>query len=286
MQVLFDGIVSGLVIALLSLSFTLVYLPTRVFFLALAGIYAFVPYAAWALFQAGWPLYAAAIAATLGGVVVSLLCELANHAPLERRRASENAHMLASLGIYIVIVQLVSIGWGNEPKVFSLGAEPALRIGELVLARPQSVAGVTSVLLLTLFFGWLRRSESGLQFQGLADNPVELALKGHNVACLRLLAFGLSGFLASAAALLTAFDVGFDPHRGLYALLLAVVAAMIGGRFSFVGPAVGGVILGVARSEISWSFPARWLEAFTFLMLIAFLLFRPHGLTGRNANGR
>ena len=49
----------------------------------------------------------------------------------------------------------------------------------------------------------------------------------------------------AAAALRTAYDIGFDPNVGLPALFLAVVAVIIGGRFSFIGPIVGAALLGV-----------------------------------------
>jgi branched-chain amino acid transport system permease protein len=95
------------------------------------------------------------------------------------------------------------------------------------------------------------------------------------------LAFGVSGFLAAIAALLTAYDVGFDPHGGLIALLLAVVAVIVGGQQSFVGPVVGGILLGVARSEVVWFLSARWQDAVAFGLLALFLFVRPHGLIGR-----
>lgn len=44
MQILLNGLISGLSIALLSVAFQVVYLPTRVFFAGLAGVYALVPY--------------------------------------------------------------------------------------------------------------------------------------------------------------------------------------------------------------------------------------------------
>ena len=120
-----------------------------------------------------------------------------------------------------------------------------------------------------------------MQFRALADNPDELALRGYNIRRLRLLAFGVSGLLGAVSALLTAYDIGFDPNVGLSALLLAVVAVIIGGRQSFIGPVVGGILLGMVRSEVVWILSARWQEAVTFGLLVLFLYMRPNGLVGR-----
>ena len=95
----------------------------------------------------------------------------------------------------------------------------------------------------------LKYSQLGLEFRALADNAKEFALRGYNVNRLRLLAFGLSGLLGAVSSLLVAYDIGFDPNGGLNAVLLAVVAVIIGGRQSFLGPILGGILLGVIRSE-------------------------------------
>jgi branched-chain amino acid transport system permease protein len=115
----------------------------------------------------------------------------------------------------------------------------------------------------------------------MADNPVQLALHGHNIRRLRLLAFAIAGFLATISALAVANDVGFDPHGGLPVLLLAIVAMIIGGNTSFLAPVLGGLLLGITRAFVVWFLSARWQDAVVFLLLALFLLFRPHGILGR-----
>ena len=281
MQVAINGIISGLTIAILALAFTVTYLPTRVFHIALGGVYAAVPFIAWAGLRHGFPWYFAALIAAMAGVILSILCEALNHSPLERKRASPGVHLVSSLGINIIIIQSLALFWGNEPKVLRLGLDTVVKVGDLVLTRAQLTAAAVALLLMPGFYIWLRFSNLGLQFRGLADNPVEMALRGYNVRRLRLLAFGVSGSLASAAALTAAFDLGFDPHTGLPALLLAVVAMIVGGRQSFAGPAVGGLLLGLLRSEVVWFTSARWQEVATFSLLAVFLLLRPEGMFGR-----
>ena len=75
--------------------------------------------------------------------------------------------------------------------------------------------------------------------------------------------------------------MGFDPNTGLHAVLLAVVAMIIGGRGSFVGPVVGGLLLGIVRAQVVWHWSARWQEAVTFAMLAFVRLLLPHVLLGQ-----
>lgn len=110
---------------------------------------------------------------------------------------------------------------------------------------------------------------------------MQFALFGYNVNIHRILAFGVAGLLASAASIASAYDTGFDPHVGLHAILLAVVAVIIGGRGSFLGPIIGGLILGILRAQVVWHFSSRWQEAATFGLLALVLLIRPQGILGR-----
>ena len=78
-------------------------------------------------------------------------------------------------------------------------------------------------------------------------------------------------------------EIGFHPHSGLDTLLLAVVAAIIGGQGSFIGPIIGGLLLGIVRSEVVWHISAQWQDGVTFLLLALFLLLRPQGIVARRA---
>jgi branched-chain amino acid transport system permease protein len=125
---------------------------------------------------------------------------------------------------------------------------------------------------------FLQYSRLGIRYRALADNPTEFALLGFNVHNYRIGAFCLSGLLVGIASLLTANDVGFDPHSGLHALLLAIVAVIIGGRESFVGAVAGGFMLGALRACVVYWWSARWQDVITFLLLAVFLYALPRGV--------
>ncbi len=283
MQAFVNGIISGLTMAVLALAFSMVYLPTRVFHLALGGVYAIVPFITWTCLRWGAPWYLAIALATAIGILLSLTFELVNHASLERKRASAGAHLISSLGIYIIVIQAIAMIWGSETRVLRTGVDASVVLWGVIITRSQFVAAAVSVSILSLFYLWLRFSSLGLQFRALADNPTEFALRGYNIRRLRLIAFAMSGILCSASTLLASYDFGFNPYIGLSVLLVAVVAVIIGGRRSFFGPVIGGVLLGVLRAEVVWFLSARWQEGFTFLILALFLFIRPNGLLGRRS---
>ena len=272
--------VSGLGIALLALSFAVVYLPSRIFHLAMGGIFATAPFVAHSCIQAGLPWTVALGISVMTCVLLSLLCEIANHSPLDARSAPSGVHFVSSLGILVVISQILVLSWGSETRALRTGISPSWSAGLVSLTVPQGLILGVSIFLLAGFYAWLRFGQIGLQFRAVADNPIEYALRGYNPRRIRLVAFGLSGFLAACAALTTAYDYGYDAFGGMPALLLAVVAFIIGGRDSFLGPLVGGLLIGVIRVSVSWFLSASWQDGVTFLILAVFLIARPSGILG------
>jgi branched-chain amino acid transport system permease protein len=281
MQVFTNGIIAGLGISLLGLAFAVVYVPARVFHLALGGVYAAAPFIAWACVQRHLPLMLSLLVGLLAGIGLSIACEVINHWRLERVGASAGAHLISSLGIYIVLVQVVVLVWGTDTKVLQTGVGAVAHFGKVALTQAQLTSAGVCIVCLIAFGAWLRFTNLGLKYRALAENPSEFALRGHNVRSARLLGFGISGLFAAAVALLVANDVGFDPNGGLDALLLAAVAVIIGGRHSFAGVVAGGLLLGVVRAEVSWFLSTQWQEAMTFLLLAIFLFVRPYGLVGK-----
>ncbi|MGR8933522.1 MAG: branched-chain amino acid ABC transporter permease [Gammaproteobacteria bacterium] len=282
MQILINGFISGSAIALLALAFQIVYLPTRVFFVALGGIYSVAPYLAQAVLgSATAAMLPAVLISIAGSICLAFLCEWANHGPLSRRGASDGAQLIASLGIYIVTVQLIAMIWGNDTQTLRTGLDATTELGEdIVVTGAQWMTLTSSVVCIGGFGLFLYHSNLGLCLRALADNPIQFALFGYNIDRHRLLAFGLGGLFAAVSSLATTYDIGFDPYAGLHAVLLAVVAVIIGGQGSFRGPVLGALLLGLLRAEVVWYGSARWQDAATFGLLAVFLLLRPQGLVG------
>jgi len=281
MQILCNGIIQGILFALMGVAFSLVYSTTRVFHVALGGIYALAPYILLAsMSQIG----------IVGGIFVTmfvcgligLICEEALHWPFAKKNAPTDIHLIGSLGAFLVLGQIIALLWGNDSQVLRVGVDTIYQLTETVrFTQAQCLGGLGGLLLLGLFFVWLQKSNLGMQFRAMADNGVLLALMGCNVRKLRRVVFGLSAMVASLSAIFNAYDVGFDPNIGLDAVLIGMIATIVGGRDSFSGPVLAGVLLGILRTEVGWFGSAKWEEAYSFLILALILLNRPQGLFGK-----
>jgi len=122
-QSLLNGVIQGLLLAVVGVAFSLVYATTRVFYLALGAIYTLAPYVLLGALHAGFPWYLGVSCAVLAAVSLGLAVEEFIHWPLERRRAPAEVHFISSLGAFLVIGQVVVLIWGNDAQVLRTGVD-------------------------------------------------------------------------------------------------------------------------------------------------------------------
>jgi branched-chain amino acid transport system permease protein len=281
MQVWLNSLIQGLSFALVGLSFAIVYNTTRVFHIALGAIYAITPYLFFEALHRGMTPWVGVSVAVLGSGVLGVLCEDGLHWPLVRKKAPAEVHFIASLGLYLSLVQAISLCWGKGTQVFRSGADAISGFGGLLLTNAQLSALIGSSLLLASFSIFISKTSLGLQFLAMSDNPKLLSLLGRNVRYLRRMVFAVSSMIAAAASLLVANISGYGPLSGLSMVLTGLVATIVGGRDSLKGVVIAGICLGIIRGQVAWFASSQWEEAVTLIFLTAVLFLRPQGLFGR-----
>jgi branched-chain amino acid transport system permease protein len=98
--------------------------------------------------------------------------------------------------------------------------------------------------------------------------------------------FVLGSALAGAAGVMFALRVPTQVSIGFVAGLKGFTAAVIGGIGSIPGAMAGGLLLGFAESYTQGYFPyvkdhTQWSDLVIYVILIAFMIFRPQGFFGR-----
>ncbi|RKZ22123.1 branched-chain amino acid ABC transporter permease [bacterium] len=280
-QFLANGISYGSLVALVAVGFSVIYRTTKIFHIVHGVIYTIASYFLYSLFVSlHLPLLLSLPLALGGGILTGYLVERFIYVPLVRREASGGIYFLSSLGVYIFLVNLIALIYGNEVKILSSGIEPTVNIGGVILTRIQIFQIFVSLLLFLLFFLFLNRTSWGKLIRAYADDPVLLETRGVNPYKVRAFVFCTGSFFASVASVLSSLDVGMDPHVGIGAFLHGAVATIIGGVEKVEGAVLGGYLLGILQSLVIWKTSARWAEAVTFGLLILFLLFKPEGLLG------
>lgn len=272
------GLIAGISIALLGIAFWAPFAAARVFHLALGGIYVAVPLVAWACDRHGVAPLVSIATAVIVGTGISAGCELFNHRPLSKQRASSSVHLASSLGLYLILVQVVTLAGGSDTRQLRTAISTSVALGSASFARTEILGAAVAALVVICALIGSHLTGFGLRIRGLADNPDELALRGYNIDGLRLISFVFSGLLCSSASLIAAYDIGFDPQRGLSAILPAAVAVFFGGTSTIWGPVVGGLSLGLVGALILWTVSAQWQQPVTFAAVIILLLVSPRGV--------
>ena len=281
-QLLANGIVSGCVYALVALGLGLIYNTTKIFHIAHGVVYTLSAYIFYTFAKAlGINIFLSFLLGVTSGVLLGVAIEAFVYWPFFKKKASLMVVFISSLGIYILLVNLIALIYGNETKILSPGVERTFHMGSVVLTRIQILEVLAFLLAFPLFILILKTTKLGRLIRALSDNPELVAVLGADVRKLRIWIFGLGSLLAGVASCLVALDVGIDPHVGIGAFLMAAVAMIVGGIGNFEGAALGAFLLGVVQNLLIWKISARWTEALAFLILVLFLLFRPEGLLGR-----
>ncbi len=281
LQFLINGLITGSIYALAALGFALVYNTTRIFHLAYAAVYMFAPYMLFTFYVTmGIPFVLSFIISVLLTMFLSVSFEFSVYKPLSKNKSSGEVILISSLGIMIIVINVIAMFYGNETKIIVSSISNSISFGNIIITYNQLWQFSVSVILLVVFFVLLGKSKFGQKARALRDDTELFMVMGYNVYGMRTLLFLLSGLFVAVSSNLVAFDVGMDPYVGLPMLLNALVALIISGVGKFEAPVLGGFIIGLLQALTVFAFSAQWQNAITFLLMILFLVFRPQGLLG------
>lgn len=279
LQFLTNGIMNGSLIALTALGFALIYNTMKVFHIAYAGIYLWAAYVLYFFVeQMQWPLIASFGIALFSAALLSMGVEALVYNPLNKKGRSENALMISSVGVFILFVSTAELLFGNAPKYIMLDADTSFVALGVHLSGLRLKGFLLSILLMILFFVYLKFSRTGIKVRALRDSEELSRLFGVRTQRLKYFLFALSGLFVGFASCLNALDIGLNPQLGIPIFINAFVALVIGGVGRFDGPVIGAFLLSVLQASTEYFFDSRWVMMVTFLLLIIFLIFRPKGL--------
>ncbi|MFA7295587.1 MAG: urea ABC transporter permease subunit UrtC [Dehalococcoidia bacterium] len=142
---------------------------------------------------------------------------------------------------------------------------------------------VTVAVLALTYLGarWVVTSPFGRLMIAIRDDEERVRFAGYNVGFVKALVFSLSAMTAGVAGALFATQVGIisPADVAIVPSIEFVLLVAVGGRATVIGPVIGALLVGGARSGLSENFPATWQYFYGVLFVGAVLLF-PAGLVG------
>ncbi|WP_269304978.1 branched-chain amino acid ABC transporter ATP-binding protein/permease [Aeromicrobium sp. HA] len=270
---------------ILTVSFNLIYGYAGIFSLAHVAVYGIGAYTTCLLeMNYGVPF----LWATLGGMAFCAVASLVLWWPT--RHLKDLFLAIATLG-FAVAVQEVLLKWSVTGGAEGLLGIPLAEIGgREIVANTMSyywLAAVGAVLAFEIS-ARVTSSATGRKFVALRDAPIALSAVGVSPGRVRLVAFILAGGLAGLAGSLFAHQTLFIASEsfGLDRLIVLILAVMIGGPGTQLGPIIGVVAL-VFIDEAGVA-SAGYHTLILGLAIIVLLGYAPGGLMGwvRRMRGR
>ncbi|WP_232304946.1 branched-chain amino acid ABC transporter permease [Castellaniella caeni] len=277
---LFNGLATGLLLALISTGLTIIYGTLGVINFAHGALFVVGGYAGYTVYS----LTDSFVLAVAGGSAVALACGLVMERGLMRKYYSRppEDQILVTFGISIVLVEIVRGLYGGvslsvTPPSWGMGIA---HIGSLIypLYRLETL-GIAAATLLLLYFVLYRTSLGLIVRAGIEDAQMVNAL-GINVKRTFLLVFGIGAMAAGFAGVINSPIVALTPDMGFRYLVDSFVVVVIGGVGSFPGAVVGGIIAGEILSLTAMVNP-QYSDVMLFVAMALVLIFRPQGLMGQ-----
>jgi branched-chain amino acid transport system permease protein len=276
-------ICSSSIYLLIALSFLVIFNTIRFFHIAHAVVITLGAYFTYLFFiQLQLSLFIAIPLAIIFSTLIGVLCELIVYKPMRKKSLPPLAYLIASIGLYVVIQNIISLVWGDDTKTLRTGE---VRVGNEFLGAYitdiQIVIIAVSLVLFILVLLFNKYSKTGKAIRAVSANPELSNIFGINSNKIILISFVVGSALGSIAGILSAFDTNMTPTMGFNLLLYGVVAMIIGGVGSYKGLIGGALLVASAQHLAAYYIDTKWMDAVAYIILILFLIWKPLGFSGQ-----
>jgi branched-chain amino acid transport system permease protein len=280
LQLAFTGLGIGAVYALVALGFVLIFRATNVVNFA-QGEFSMVAAYMMVVFSVdlALPYWLSFLLALAGMAVLGAIFNLGVYYPLRNR--SFLPVIIATIGASIFLANTVLALYGPQPQVLEGWFDtPGIQLGPVYLdSQYLLIIGVT--ILLVIFQYWFfEHTLIGKKLQATSQDKEMAALLGIPVAGMIMLTFVYSALLGAVAGILVAPILFVSIQMGATIALKAFAATIIGGFGDVAGAIIGGLALGLIETFGAAYISVPYKDGFAFLVLVAFLVFRPQGIFG------
>jgi branched-chain amino acid transport system permease protein len=191
----------------------------------------------------------------------------------------EGNSMLASFGMLFIIQNLALIAWGSKIRGYSYLAFP-VNLGGALFGANRLVTLGFALLIGVTFYIFLTQTRMGKAIRAAAQDSTTAGLLGVNINLVLAVCFGLGAAMAACAGMLISMSYPVNTVMGMEYTIIAIIVVVLGGMGSIPGSFIGGIILGLIGSIVTYFDPGLALVAY-YVIFIFLLLLKPAGLMGK-----
>jgi branched-chain amino acid transport system permease protein len=289
-QVLWEGMVSGVLYALIALGFVLIYKSSRIFNFAQGIMVVFAALTLVGLHERGVPAWFAVPLTLLVMFFLAVGVERLVLRPLVNQ--PDLILFMATIGITLFLIGFGETIFGGENKRMitqELGIPTGSFIfepfgGFVSIEQRDVTAVVGAVVLVVGLLLFLNKSKMGRAIRALGDDHQAALSVGISLSTIWVLVWFIAGIIALVTGIVWGARAGVSFALEVIAYK-ALPVLMLGGLESVMGAIIGGLMIGVLEKlfEIYWGQPLLGGNTeiwFAYMLALVVLLFRPQGLFG------
>jgi branched-chain amino acid transport system permease protein len=191
----------------------------------------------------------------------------------------EGNGLLAAFGLYFIFQSLGTQIWSSTPRAYHY-LTTSWTLGGADIFENRVVAAAFAVALGVLFYLYLNTTRTGKAIRAASQDTATAGLMGVNINFVLALCFGFGAAMAGAAGSLFSVCYSINTTIGLQQTLLAIVVVTLGGLGSIPGSFIGGFVLGIISTAVSYWQPGLTVASY-YVIFILLLLLRPKGIMGK-----
>jgi branched-chain amino acid transport system permease protein len=277
-----NGLLVGMMYALIALGFVLVYKATEAFNFAqgefvMAG--GFVAAAA-AMAMPFW------LAALLAVAALVAFCFGLERVVLRRLLGRPIiAVIMATIGVASLLRGLVVLIFGSGTRALTMPIQQEPIFLGPVMLPPIDIVGAAASLVFFGVFTWLfLHTRVGLAMRAVADNQQIASAMGIDIRRYFALAWAMAGIVSALGGVIWGSLLGVDNQLAVVGLKVFPVV-ILGGFESVAGAIIGGLVVGVVESlsagYIDPLVGGGTKDFMPYVLMIAVLMMRPYGIFGK-----
>lgn len=277
---LFNGIVLGMIMALIAMGLSLIFGLMNVVNFAHGMFYAIGAYLGFTIISILGANFWVALLATpfIVGMIGAIVEKLLYSRIYELARFFQ---IFLSFGLVLTFTEIIRITWGVLGRPFATPVELDIIVNLGFFEYPLYrifVIIFTAILAIGVYL-FLQKTELGLLIRAGIDDREMLEGLGINLSRVYTFTFGLGTGIAGLSGVMAGPLVLVYPEMGLDIIIKCFVVVIVGGIGSFKGPIVSSLILMTLSTLTVLIFPPL-SEIIIFIFMAVFLIIRPAGLFG------
>ena len=279
-----DGIVLGLIYALVACGYSLIFSILRIVNFAHGAIYACGAMVCLYFIKQGMNPWLATLLAMIIDGFLEMVMDKTCIEPLRKKNSPGVSTLIATEGFSYVVMNMCIILFGSARETFvpfyDFGF--SFNIGNLSITSAKIVLFVISGGFMLLMTYIINKTHFGLAVRAVQQNTQSAKLMGINVNRVIFIVFFMAGATAAVAGVLVAgyYQVAY-PTMGTVMGNKTLATALLGGLGAMEGGLIGGIIIGILECIVAGYFGATYRDAVSFVILIIILIFLPSGLFGK-----